>query len=628
MEGMEGEALDVLGSVLLGYMDTVGTTISANVESSGRSSAHSNAYDALNAVELCTAPAATQLASSLSGSPPLLSIKTSSSAEEEDDESLRDRNRLKEAQDGGWEGLAAFLFGPNWFSIKLEGEEAAAKNGKATTSSTSTSSALASLLLGNKDGNNKVQSNGSTKTAIPPKKAPGGKTILPKRPNSAGGNNNNDSTKASPPPKSGKGKQLINMKASNDKSVSFSLTDRPQSAGDVGTSVTDPTAGGGGNSSSNTASATGGRWHAPHPNAIPPFPLVPNSIDDIANPHRLPGGGMKTSLSLHDLATEMEACREPAPSSSAKRPKKGSTSGSSGGNDQDGSGKATTASAKAARLKERMAEEAMKAALRMPDDVFSTIGTVWGSIQEGNKNDSSSNNKRKEGGPTAATDGKKETISKKSNTGGDTAGSKSGSSPKVTFDSSTKQSSNAGSSQQPHASSVAPASPAALALPPPHVPNFLPPYPTDRYSEMARDRISASLSASTVMGDVILRMHHREKRKAPPATAKEAEGQEKEKRKKTMSEVDAVRRSVIELGKSSVGSSHWGSKWLENDGDDRLKSKMNDSMSNVTVTPSSLPPTSSGETKKSGPNTSQVVPLGRASGTRVSKILEGSMNVS
>src|SRR6056300_407815 len=63
IEGMETSALDVLGSVLLGYLHNIGSDIATNVEGSGRSSAHVNAYDVLNAVEGCTALAATQLRS-------------------------------------------------------------------------------------------------------------------------------------------------------------------------------------------------------------------------------------------------------------------------------------------------------------------------------------------------------------------------------------------------------------------------------------------------------------------------------------------------------------------------------------------------------------------------------------
>lgn len=555
MEGMEGEALDVLGSVLLGYMETVGTTISSNVEASGRSSAHANAYDALNAVELCTAPAASQL-----GSAPSL-VSTASQ------EPFRDHSRLKEAQERGWEGLASFLFGPDWFSIPLEGEDTADISAKE-----------ASAALGNKYGNNILQINGNA-NASAPKKAPGGKTLLPKRPNSAV----NSTTE---PPKSGKGKQLINMKG-NDKTVSFTL-DRQQSIGGGGTNPSVP--GDVGDSSNNAGSA--GRWHAPYLDTVPPFPLV-TSTEDIDNPNRLPGS--KTSLSLHDLATEMEACREPP---TAIKSRRGSAS------DQD---RKTAASAKVARLKDQVADKAMRAALRIPDDVYSTMGTIWGSIQD---KDDSSNNKKE----TAIDGNKKPAADSKKSAGGDA--SKAAAASKVKFDPSTKQPPllNTGLSEQ-HIVSAS-----GSAQVPPYVPNFLPPFPTDQFSEMARDRLSASISASAVMSNVMSRMHHREKRKASALTPTEEE-------KTEVSDRDAVRRSVIGLGKSA-GPSYWGSKWLENDSEADAKSKLNKSntgsdFSDVTVAPSSA-------AKKSDANESQsqVLPLGRASGSRLSKILEGSMNVS
>lgn len=488
-------------------------------------------------------------------------------------EPFHDHNRFKEAQGRGWEGLASFLFGPDWFSIPLEGEDAA---------DAAVASKEPSLAAGIKESLIKsLQSNGVT-NASGPKKAPGGKTILPSRPNST--------VNTAAVPKSGKGKQLINMKG-NDKSVSFSL-DRQQSIGADGTHPDVP--GGDGDSSNNAGSA--GRWHAPYLNTVPSFPLVTNT-EDIANPHRLPGS--KISLSLHDLATEMEACRE-APTT--KKPRRGNAS------DQDSR---AAVSLKATRLKEEAADKAMRTALRIPDDVYDTMGTIWGSIQD--KTEPSNNKKESD------VDGNKKpaTVSKTSGGGGSRKATAAAS--KVKFDSSSKEPPplhNTGLSEQ-HKSSAS-----GSAKMPPYVPNFLPAFPTDEYSETARDRLSASVSASVVMGDVMSRMHHREKRKSSALTLTEDE-------KATISDRDAVRRSMIGLGKS-VGPSFWGSKWLENDSSDADKNDAKTSSNKLSTGSflSDVTVASSSEAKKSGPNASQVAPLGRASGSRLSKILEGSMNVS
>jgi len=222
----------------------------------------------------------------------------------------------------------------------------------------------------------------------------------------------------------------------------------------------------------------------------------------------------------------------------------------------------------------------------------------------------------------ATVDGNKKPAADSKKLSGGDAGKAAAAASKVKFDPSSKQPplKNTAMSEQHTAST------SGSAKVPPYVPNFLPPFPTDHYSEIARDRLSASVSASAVMGDVMSRMHHREKRKLSSLTPTEEE-------KATISDRDAVRRSVIGLGKS-VGPSYWGSKWLENDGGDAdgrdAKEKLNKSntgsfLSEVTVAPSAG---ARDEAKKSGGKESQVVPLGRASGSRLSKILEGSMNVS
>lgn len=485
---------------------------------------------------------------------------------------LRDHSRLKEAQERGWEGLASFLFGPDWFSIPLEGEEDA-------TDAAARKEADSIVLPGNNTDGKILQSNG--KASASAVKKPGGKTILPSRPNSVG-----NPTMASPKT-SGKGKQLAHLQQGNEKTVSFSL-DRQLSG--VGGDVQNPAVPDDDAGSSNNAMS--GRWHAPYPNSIPSFPLVA-STEDIANPHRLPGS--KISLSMHDFATEMEACREVP---SAKRPRRGSAS--------EHAIKASSAATKAIKLKEEAAEKAMRAALRIPDDVYSTAGTVWGSIQDTN---GSSNNKKESG--DADGDKKPRASDSKKSAGGDD-GKAATSASKVKFDSSSKQ---------PPLPKISDPAASASAQMPSYVPNFLPPFPTDEYSDMAHDRLATSMSASAVMGDVMSRMH--EKRKASDITPAGGD-------KAAISERDAVRRSVIDLGRSA-GPTYWGSKWLEDDsseagGKGATTNSNNNSntgkyLADVTVAPGEGGTSSSSTAKKSGPDASQVNPLGKASGMRVRFIL-------
>jgi hypothetical protein len=83
VDGMSEEALESLSGVLIAYLERVGTSLAVSVESSGRSSSHCNALDAVRAVELCTTCVA-------------------------------QRVHHSEKQQEGWKGLASFLFGPNW----------------------------------------------------------------------------------------------------------------------------------------------------------------------------------------------------------------------------------------------------------------------------------------------------------------------------------------------------------------------------------------------------------------------------------------------------------------------------------------------------------------------------------
>jgi hypothetical protein len=511
-----------------------GTTISTNVELSGRSSAHSNAYDALNAVAECTAPAATQLGSAHLAKFPSAADQLHPGG---------DRGSLREGQERGWEGLASFLFGPDWFSIPLEGDDDARVAGGGSSHAP----------VGNEGGKSSLQTNGKTFSPAP-LKAPGGKTLLPNRPNPA-----TNSIIAAP--KVGKGKQLANM-IGIEKAVSFSLDRQHSGTGGDGMDAALSRNDGG---PSNDVSSCG--WHAPYLDAVAPFPLVTNT-EAVANPHRL--SGTKIPLSMHNLATEMEACRE---TTSATKPRRGAA------DDPD---------SKLARLRDEVAEKAMRAALRIPDDVYSTIGTVWGSIRNG---DDSLNNKK-----TGDGDVKPRAESKTK--------PPANSASKVRFDA-------ASSKQHPSEPNAS-----APVQRPPYVPNFLPPFPTDNFSDTADDNLAASMATSAVMGNVLSRMRNREKRKASEIASDDGV-------KKGVSDRDAVRRSVIGLGKSA-GPAYWGSIRLDSDA-------ANDGKGDAPTAGSNIPNTgkldvsvapgdgrgSSSAAKKSGPDAGQILPLGRASGSRV-----------
>lgn len=373
----------------------------------------------------------------------------------------------------------------------------------------------------------------------------------------------------------GKGKTLSNMIGGTKKAhVSFSL-DRKKTKGGEDEMMHS------GHNDVGPSSGYPSGWHAPYPDAIPAFPLVMNT-KNVANPHRWSGSRL--------LATEIEACRETPISRKDGEP-----------------------NSKLSQLKDDAADRVMRAVLRIPEDVYSKIDTVWGTI----KNDDDSSNKPKTSAATAAFDAKQ-----------------------------TKQPvppNNATSSSEAKTAAIASSGPRHHASP--YVPNFLPPFPTDHFSNMANDNLAASMATSAVMGNIVSRTHHnQEKRKSSELTAAPVGGgDDKGNNKRVVPERDVVRRSVIGLGKS-VGPTYWGSEWLNDDNDDAVD---NAKRSGTTTTSEStlfnagklevcVAPGEGGvrgspsslTTKKSGQNSSQVLPLGRASGSRLSKILEGSMNVS
>lgn len=161
----------------------------------------------------------------------------------------------------------------------------------------------------------------------------------------------------------------------------------------------------------------------------------------------------------------------------------------------------------------------------------------------------------------------------------------------------------------------------------PYVPNFFPPFPTDHFSDVANDKLAASVATSAVMGNVLSRMHKRGKRKSSDIAP--------DGNKQGVSDRDAVRRSVIDLGRA-VGPTYWGSVDVNDAGYDvkgmcaKLdRSKVsNPGKLEVFVAPGEGKGSSSAA-KKSGPDASQqILPLGRASGSRVRSLFIQTLSFS
>ena len=96
MESMSGEALDVMGDILVSYLERIGHVMASSVQSSSRTSAHCNVLDAIHAMEVCTSPAVHQV---------YFAGESNSSQEEAN-------NNINH-----WKGLANFLFGSKWMMM-------------------------------------------------------------------------------------------------------------------------------------------------------------------------------------------------------------------------------------------------------------------------------------------------------------------------------------------------------------------------------------------------------------------------------------------------------------------------------------------------------------------------------
>lgn len=111
VESMSQESLDTVSGVLLEYLSRIGSTLAASVEASGRTSAHCNAMDALRVVELMTPPC----------NPAMAPIPANPTASVTDDgigggnisDNFYNQNHHPESLTS-WKDLAVFCFGPDW----------------------------------------------------------------------------------------------------------------------------------------------------------------------------------------------------------------------------------------------------------------------------------------------------------------------------------------------------------------------------------------------------------------------------------------------------------------------------------------------------------------------------------
>lgn len=110
IDSMSESALDVMADILLNYLNRVGRTLSHLVEASGRTSAHVNILDALQACEMVASPAVERL-----------HIRDKSSEDDLFATAAASTSRAHLSSD--WRGLAAFLFGPKWLEEKDEDDE-------------------------------------------------------------------------------------------------------------------------------------------------------------------------------------------------------------------------------------------------------------------------------------------------------------------------------------------------------------------------------------------------------------------------------------------------------------------------------------------------------------------------
>jgi hypothetical protein len=138
VECMSQEALDALASITSTYLERFGQALSNTVESSGRTSAHANAMDALRAVELVTSPAVTRV-----------HYGGNNTATVGDDTVTT--NGVTSSTTTNWKGLAAFVFGIDW-SDDVDVNDDPTADGSHATATTRDTLQMSSTGAGGKVG--------------------------------------------------------------------------------------------------------------------------------------------------------------------------------------------------------------------------------------------------------------------------------------------------------------------------------------------------------------------------------------------------------------------------------------------------------------------------------------------
>lgn len=107
VDSMTTEAVDVMASCLLEYLERLGACTAATAEAAGRTSAHCHVLDAMAAAEMCTSTAVAALHTTATAA----ALEESTTVD-----AVTTVHAGQKLQDLGasWKDLAAFCFGPSW----------------------------------------------------------------------------------------------------------------------------------------------------------------------------------------------------------------------------------------------------------------------------------------------------------------------------------------------------------------------------------------------------------------------------------------------------------------------------------------------------------------------------------
>jgi len=359
IENMSCDALDVIGDALLVYLERLSQSISRAVESSGRTSAHSNVLDALRAIERCTAPAAYQVACDTKAA---AAAAANAATTGKENGNLTAPGTIHSSSgdvtngvgpppqpvgigqlDRSWESLATFCFGANWIHLCPKEEEEEQK--EQTTDQ----------AVGAATTNPHVPNNGAAATANgTANPLNGGTTIL---------------NGAISGPASVKPATTTSVNATTGGKTAPTL--HPTNNNGLNRTK---------NANSNPSSLNG--WNAPYLDDIPPFPLLPSSSHskkngEFNNPSNRTFFSNLVGYKLHSLASGEEACcdfisceggvhvHSALPTSKSQKK----------GNDEDNKDDDDDDEEKAMKQKALLAEErAIASTKKVPDEFY------WGTV--------------------------------------------------------------------------------------------------------------------------------------------------------------------------------------------------------------------------------------------------------